>query len=76
MRGRTFSLPFPLLPAFLLLVGEIHVLLPLLRSHPGPQFARGSRYHGYVLIRLLAAKSQEENDEGIRRLRPDVVSVL
>lgn len=73
MHGQTFSLPFPFLAPLLLLVGEIHVLFPLLGSHPGPQFARGPRYHGDMFLRLLGAKLQKENDEGIRRLRPDVV---
>lgn len=76
VRERTFSLSFPLLTPFLLLIGEVHVLFSLFRSHPGPQFARGSRYHGDMLIRLLAAKLQEENDKRICRLRPDVVSIL
>lgn len=75
MRERTFSLPFSLLTPFLLLVGKIHVLLSLLGSHPGPQFPRSPRYHGDMLVRLLAAKSQEENDERIRRSRPGIVPV-
>lgn len=67
-RGQTLPLPFPLLTSFLLRVGEIYIFLPLFGSHSGPQFARSSRYHGDMLFRFLATQSQEEDDEGIRRL--------
>lgn len=66
-RGQTFSLPLPLLPAFLLLVSEVHVFLSLFRRHLAPEFARGSRYHGDVFFRFSVTQSQEKDDERICR---------
>lgn len=65
--GQTLPLPFALLASSLLLVCEIYVLLPLLRSHSDPQLARSSRYHGDMFFRFLTTQSQEEDEERIRR---------